>query len=934
MRGGIASIAVTALLIGGGTSAAIALDDGTPPTAPSIPIHPQPAPPATDPAPAEAERPAAPEQPAAPGQPAEVGETDTDAETPDAGGPTGGAALATPTPSKAPAARPAAKPATITVHTQVLRNSTEHLQGATFRLHDDTHGAPGAAVTDSWATCTVGTGARSCDITVPADHVNRTYWVVEDKAAAGTYALGEIATGGATGNLTAKPYPGSAGKVASGAHISVPRTSGVGTDLAGIGTTVNGLVNPTVAPTCSGGLTVGLVLDLSSSIDATEARSYAAAIKALVNALAHQQGQISIDTITFHSTATAQPNLSGPASSALANRLSDYLLNTHNYAAATNWDAALQLASERHNDVVLMVTDGAPTASRSHAADSVRVMHVENAVLSANAVKNAGMPVLAVGVALPKGSDTNLQAISGKRDGEDYFIAEWEQLETKLAKIALGLTCQVPLSVDKTEVSALGTERPLAGGWHFDATRSGDGTLSAAPGSDGTTPAGGSATWIQRFTEEGQRATVTFTETPKDGWVFDSVVCTGATPTHEPGTNTWTVGVGLHDAVDCTVRNRESRAADITVDKTWVIDGTAYDEGAQPDGFSAQLKLTGPAGTGATDQPWGKPRTGYLVGQSTTLSEQVTLPGGRQCTASAGTITELNGKPVNLPVGSVQLTQTHTTVSVTNTVTCDQRLTLVKKVDGSADPRLWTLTATPPGGTGGAGLSGTTGVTGPVVSGIRYTLAESGGPATYVPAADRPWMCVDDRTQGVVPVDGAHTVTLQPGQNVTCTVTNTTARLTLLKHVAGTGLQPEWFELTGTPAAMGGLTAATVTGADLTPGAGVDLSAQTVEVRPDWEYRLSEQLGAAASGADVPYLQTRLQRWDGAAWVDVTDATVRVAPGEHAVYRFVNEAVPAVTLPLTGGTGSLLFVVLGGGGLAIALALLAVQRRRARRDAQ
>ena len=79
------------------------------------------------------------------------------------------------------------------------------------------------------------------------------------------------------------------------------------------------------------------------------------------------------------------------------------------------------------------------------------------------------------------------------------------------------------------------------------------------------------------------------------------------------------------DAVSCTIYNRAPiPEADITVTKNWVINGVPYANGAQPSNFSALLQLTGPGAAGATPQAWGETRTGYLVGDTTTLTEDVT----------------------------------------------------------------------------------------------------------------------------------------------------------------------------------------------------------------------------------------------------------------------------------------------------------------------
>jgi LPXTG-motif cell wall-anchored protein len=108
------------------------------------------------------------------------------------------------------------------------------------------------------------------------------------------------------------------------------------------------------------------------------------------------------------------------------------------------------------------------------------------------------------------------------------------------------------------------------------------------------------------------------------------------------------------------------------------------------------------------------------------------------------------------------------TVTITNTVTCDAKLTLVKDFDVSygapEDTSEWTLTASGPT----TPISGTTGqaaVTNRTVSPGAYELSES-GPDGYIPSN---WVCLDGDTAAQMDGD---TVTVPIGGNLTCTITN------------------------------------------------------------------------------------------------------------------------------------------------------------------
>ena len=113
----------------------------------------------------------------------------------------------------------------------------------------------------------------------------------------------------------------------------------------------------------------------------------------------------------------------------------------------------------------------------------------------------------------------------------------------------------------------------------------------------------------------------------------------------------------------------------VRVDKTWVIDGTTYADGAQPPGFSASLSLTG-----RTDPQFGvtyttrSDGTRYRVGDEVVVGETLSpLPSGctNVATGDSGTHTLVGG--VNA-------------FAITNTVTCTY-LTLRKAVDGGSATR-------------------------------------------------------------------------------------------------------------------------------------------------------------------------------------------------------------------------------------------------------
>ncbi|MFP7762006.1 hypothetical protein [Marisediminicola sp. LYQ85] len=261
-------------------------------------------------------------------------------------------------------------------------------------------------------------------------------------------------------------------------------------------------------------------------------------------------------------------------------------------------------------------------------------------------------------------------------------------------------------------------------------------------------------------------------------------------------------------------------------------------------------------------------------------------------------------------------------------------LTLVKSVAfGSALPSDWTLTATGPTGAlpGPSGRSGTAAASGvPVTPGATYRLSESGGPLTYVQTGS--WQC-RTATGGTVAVSAAGDITPPAGATVTCTVTNSTASITLVKQVVQprTGFQVSDWRLTATPGPVSGGTLPTENriGAEYSASGN---PSNTFEVRPGHNYTLTE--AATDPTRRIAYQELRLERLTGSTWTTVTSRTITApAAGQTAVYRFVNAPVAPTTLPLTGGASADAYLIGGGVVLTAALGLVWWHSRRRMRGA-
>jgi len=388
-------------------------------------------------------------------------------------------------------------------------------------------------------------------------------------------------------------------------------------------------------------------------------------------------------------------------------------------------------------------------------------------------------------------------------------------------------------------------------------------------------------------------------------------------------------------AQSSSVQSCIPQAATVIVTKVWkIVDPAGHQVGlyhlptqagdtatSAPAGFSATPTVN------ATAASWGQPVTGYTVGQSVALAEtDVRVPSG--CTATGAQLTAANGAAATtaLPyTATLTATPQPNTFEITNTVTCSQQLTLVKKIAyGTVAPTDWTLSAT--GGTGA--LPGPNGRTGqPSATAVNvtpqtaYTLAEQGTTAAdsaYTAAGA--WACT---TPAGTPVTVTSSkVTLSYGQSATCTITNTTATVTVLKHIDGAGLQASQFTLSLTPQTAGaGLGQSSIAGSE------TENSANTFEITPGVSYNVSE---SAASGTPA-YFQEGLQvSTDGTNWANVTGTTITPAAGTHAYYRLVNMRAPGIALPLTGGPGTGRLWALGS-LLLVASAAIASSQISARR---
>ena len=836
-------------------------------------------------------------------------------------------------------------------------NAVSNLSGVVLGFFDT---ATGGTPT---FTCTADADG-DCNIVVPNTQVgppvganrDRRFWVRQVSGPTGWFTNPTLRTGQATATGSEQtPY-----RFQTGTQLRAGQTytsteefmegSGSTTREASGGVWQQSRNNPALPPAC--GLDVALILDLSGSVG-TDLPNLKSAANTFVDSLVGTPSRMAIFSFSADSPATGAtqnfPNLTSVSTAGGAalvkNRYASWTVG-----GGTNWDRGLATAAAAAPvyDMAVVITDGNPTNYSTTPVQGSgsfnRLREVENGIFSANALKAQGTRVIGFGVGAgvaDANTGLNLRSISGTVafNGSNGPVADYYQTTNyaaagaALRALALG-NCEGSLSVVKQIVPPGNTGEDITGaapagaGWVFDGSTTTPG-VGGLPATKTTTGDGtGGVNFPLTFPGGVTNAPVSITETQQPGYTLvtqagQNAVCTNLTtnqpvPVTNSGTLGFVVAVPSTAAVSCYVYNRAPQPeASVEVNKTWVINGVSFDEGAQPTGFLANLTLSGPGGAAASPQEWGVPRPGYLVGDTPTIDETVELQ-RTLCSLDSSSVTEANGTPVNAPLPfTPALTQPTNTYTITNVVTCETLLSLDKEARGGLsadqDPNLWTLTAIAPPGAlpGPTGIGGTAATTlVPVTPGEVYQLAESGGDPRFIqldrrtdtsnPLSTGSMDCVElDANSDVIPgfsdgINGGVAVPL--GASVRCTAINVAATLGLRKVVVnnsgGTAAPQDW-QLTATPIGNvpPGIGPVTVTGTDAPLG-------ELFTIRPNTDYALTE--------TDVPnYVLDSL----GCFLVprQFGGNIINVDPLDTAVCTFTNADEPAqltlVKVVDNGGTG-------------------------------
>lgn len=652
------------------------------------------------------------------------------------------------------------------------------------------------------ATCISGDDGF-CSLVVSPDSGGTVYTIKQGASVAGSdaalhyYTNPSLSTSLSTTGFASTSYSFTTPRISQN-RVYTSGTNGFMTDggadvRASGGIWQNSYDNPKVPAVC--GLSTAILVDLSSSVAVgTYLADLKNASKAIIDALAGTPSNVAL--YSFGTSASLRQASLATSSEdnvkTLKKAVDDLAIVGSQY---TNWDAGLYQMAGKGYDQVLVITDGNPTAFGSQTPSSVRTrfIEIEQAVASANLLKSEGTRIVAVGVGDGvSGPGDNLRAITGPDKGSDYFQTSTYSEATKTLKAVALAGCTGTVTVVKNVVPYTSPAGSITGaapvaGWAFTHSTDAQGTATPTPANE-KTDATGSINYAVSFAAEQSTSSLTITEVQQEGYTivpragFNAVCTNNGTGDDVPVVNTtggtpgFTVVASKLDAISCVVYNRApSPTASIVVDKKWVVnEGSAVDDGDQPDGLSGQLTL------GGTNQAWGAERTGYAAGDQVVVDE-TTIDDSELCDIVDQKITAPSVRALGTP--AVTLASGLNSYTVTNYVTCDAQLTLVKDVvnshGGTALPGAWTLVATPASGTA---LAVTTGTTSTVPAGVAFALSERGGPAGYRQSS---LVCSVDGGADVAMTS----ITLQAEQHATCTFTNTdiAPELKLTKIVSPSG---------------------------------------------------------------------------------------------------------------------------------------------------
>jgi len=291
-------------------------------------------------------------------------------------------------------------------------------------------------------TCTTSDSSGSCTITVPSEvaydvsitGVPDGYYLNKDLAYGTSSTVNSASYSFRTGKLSRNSTTDVPGSTANEAYDDIrPRVSNYFSGLMAAS-----LNNPEASTKC--GQNIALVLDQSGSMDGTKQNNLKSAANATIDALTGTPSTLAIYTFS-QKTGTLQ-SATSTLTSTSAGSLHRFVKRLGTPSDATNWDAGLyQVAqSTTKYDMVIFLTDGAPTVYRSDGAGAgsrAYFQYVEHGVFSANAIKNKGTRLVGVGIGLntTDGGAVNLRAVTGPKSDKDYYQQSDNNFGTTLKRL-------------------------------------------------------------------------------------------------------------------------------------------------------------------------------------------------------------------------------------------------------------------------------------------------------------------------------------------------------------------------------------------------------------------------------------------------------------------------------------------------------------------
>lgn len=271
--------------------------------------------------------------------------------------------------------------------------------------------------------------------------------------------------------------------------------------------------NPTLDRSC--GVDMVLVIDSSSSMFGEPLQQEKDAFVSFVDAfLPNTPAQIAV--VDFGTTATLLQDYTNDIDD-LKTAINS-ATTTENPVRYTNWQDALTKAHDEFDnrvdapDLYIFASDGNPYyggATSPAEREAIEAQALSDAVTMANTIKSDGVRIVTLGIGDSVDAD-NLKAISSE---DAYYASGFNTLADDLSSLADDL-CGGTITVKKF------VDDEPADGWVFSTLLEG-----GVPTTDtATTSDGGFATF--EFDIDDSIATVDLSETPQDGYVLDSAVCT------------------------------------------------------------------------------------------------------------------------------------------------------------------------------------------------------------------------------------------------------------------------------------------------------------------------------------------------------------------------------------------------------------------------